>query len=90
MPFWAGVFQTFILTYLTSPDHVHYPEQLLELAAAVNYVRRNAEEFYVNPDEIFVEGNSAGGHLVANLAVDYRLANDLMDGKLDCRPLLWR
>ncbi len=79
-------FQTFILTYLTSPDHVHYPEQLLELAAAVDYVRRHAEEFHVNPDEIFVEGNSAGGHLVANLAVDHALASKLMGRDLDCRP----
>ncbi len=79
-------FQTFILTYTTSRDGVHYPEQLLELACAVDYVRKHAKEFHVNPDEVFVEGNSAGGHLVANLAVDYQYARDLMGEKLYCRP----
>ncbi len=41
-------FQTFILTYLTAPDSVHYPEQLLEAACAVDYIRKHAEEFHVN------------------------------------------
>ncbi len=79
-------FQTFILTYMTCQEQAHYPEQLLELAAAVDYVRRHAEEFHVNPEEIFVEGNSAGGHLVANLAVDHALASKLMGRELDCCP----
>ncbi len=84
--FLAQGFQTFILTYLTCQASVHYPEQLLELACAVDYVRKHAKEFHVNPDEIFVEGNSAGGHLVANLAVDYQYARELMGEKLYCRP----
>ncbi len=79
-------FQTFILKYTTSVDGVHYPEQLLELACAVDYVKKHAKEFHVNPDEVFVEGNSAGGHLTANLAVDYQLASKLMGAQLDCRP----
>ncbi len=79
-------FQTFILKYATSGDGVHYPEQLLELACAVDYVKKHAKELHVNPNEVFVEGNSAGGHLVANLAVDYQYARELRGENLDCRP----
>ncbi len=74
-------FQTFILTYQTCTDGVRYPEQLMELASAVDYVRRNAQEFSVDPRAVFVVGFSAGGHLTANLAVDHAMAQPL-----DCRP----
>ena len=79
-------FQTFILTYLTCQDGAHYPEQLLELAAAVDYVKTHAAELCVNPDEVFVAGNSGGGHLTANLAVDYPIASRKLGRMLNCRP----
>ncbi|MCD8096056.1 MAG: alpha/beta hydrolase [Ruminococcus sp.] len=41
---------------------------LLECAAAVKYIRENAQEFDINPDKIFVMGFSAGGHLAACMA----------------------
>lgn len=70
--FFAKGFQVFILTYLVAGDGVSYPEQLLELAAAVDYVKKNAAEFSVNPDEVFAVGFSAGGHLVGNLCVEHQ------------------
>ncbi len=79
-------FQTFILKYSCCDDGVHYPEQLLEAAAAVDHVRKNAENYQVNPDEIFVVGFSAGGHLTANLSVDYAAASDFFGKDLDCKP----
>mgnify|MGYP003307948759 CR=1 FL=1 len=57
-------FQAFILTYVCSPE-ARYPEQLIELASAVDYVRKHADEYSVNPNEVFVIGFSAGGHLAA-------------------------
>ena len=66
--FLAEGFQTFVFHYLTASQGVSYPEELLELASAVDYVKRHAEEYFVNPDEIFAVGFSAGGHLVGNLA----------------------
>ncbi len=84
--FLAAGFQAFILTYLTRPDGVKYPEQLLELAASVDYIKSHADEFSVNPDEVFAVGFSAGGHLVGNLATEWQDMARHTDKKLDCRP----
>lgn len=67
--FAARGFQTFVLEYACSPEAV-YPEQLKELSCAVDYVKKNSEEFGVNPDEVFCIGFSAGGHLVGDLAME--------------------
>lgn len=48
-----------------------FPTALLELAAAVAYVRNNAAELGVDPEKIMVSGFSAGGHLAASLAVHW-------------------
>ena len=57
----------FILEYSITPEH--YPTQVRQLAAAVAFVRQNAELFHTDPNRIFVSGFSAGGHLSANLGV---------------------
>lgn len=84
--FYAKGFQVFILTYLCQPQGVRYPEQLLELASAVDYVRKNAKEFDVNADEVFAVGFSAGGHLTGNLAVEYAEVAEKAGVELDCKP----
>ena len=84
--FLANGFQAFVLTYLVAGDGVSYPEQLIELASAVDYVKKHAAEFNVNPEEIFVVGFSAGGHLTANLAVDYQNVSSRAGVELDCKP----
>ncbi len=84
--FFARGFQVFVLTYLCAPDGVRYPEQLLELASAVDYVKKHAKELYVNPDEIFVVGFSAGGHLTGSLATGYSTVSGLAGVELDCKP----
>ncbi|MBR2341075.1 MAG: alpha/beta hydrolase [Clostridia bacterium] len=84
--FFAKGFQTFILKYLCSTDGVSYPEQLIELSSAVDYVKKHAEEYLVNPNEIFVIGFSAGGHLTGNLAVDYQNVSQKAGVELDCKP----
>lgn len=83
--FFALGFQAFVLTYEVAPN-VAYPEQLLELSAAVDFVRKNAKEFRVNPDEIFVVGFSAGGHLTGNLAVEHQNASQKAGVALNCKP----
>lgn len=67
-------------------DEVRYPEQLIELGAAVDYVRTHADELNVNPDEIFAVGFSAGGHLVADLAVEYASVGEKAGQPLNCKP----
>lgn len=84
--FFSKGFQTFILDYLTAPKGVAYPEQLLELASAVDYVKKNADAFNVNKDEVFVVGFSAGGHLTGNLAVEHTYVCDKVGVALDCKP----
>ena len=82
--FFAQGFQAFVLTYEVTP--VAYPEQLLELSAAMDYIRANAEELNVNPDEIFVVGFSAGGHLTGNLAVEYQTVSQKAGVPLNAKP----
>ena len=85
--FFARGFQTFVLKYTAAgEDGVCYPEQLLEIAAAVDYVKKHAEELHVNPDEVFAVGFSAGGHLTANLAVDHPYILEKFGMNLDCKP----
>lgn len=80
---YAG-FQVFILNYLCASDSVSYPEQLYELSASVDYVRKNAEKFHVDPERIYCVGFSAGGHLVGNLAVEYQNTDTVLG--TDSRP----
>lgn len=78
-------FQTFILWY-TVEEGARYPKPLLQLSAAVDYVKKNAEAFNVNPEEVFVVGFSAGGHLTGNLAVEYQSIPKKFGVKVDCKP----
>ena len=67
MQFLAMDLQVFILYYSVAP-HV-FPEALCQLAAAVAFVRGNADRWFIDPQEIAVTGFSAGGHLAASLGV---------------------
>ncbi len=71
---------------MVAGENVRYPEQLLEVASAVDYVKKHAEEFSVNPEEVFVVGFSAGGHLTGNLAVAHQNVEELAGVALDCKP----
>lgn len=80
-------FQAFILTYeIGGENGFSYPEQLLEVACAVDYVKKHAQEFGVNPYEVFVVGFSAGGHLTGNLAVEYASVSKKLGREVDCKP----
>ena len=79
-------FQVFVLTYMVASQGVRYPEQLLEVASATDYVKKHADEFFVNPDEVFVVGFSAGGHLTGNLAIEYASVSQKAGVELDCKP----
>lgn len=84
--FYNRKYATFVLNYDVAP--CRYPVALTELAAAVDYVRSNAEKFSVNPNRIFVVGFSAGGHLVANLANFWHNlpVSEANGKKLDAKP----
>lgn len=58
-------YNVFVLDYSVAPER--YPAALLELAASVAYVRKNAARYHADPGRIAVAGFSAGGHLAASL-----------------------
>ena len=80
-------YQVFVLTYTVGGEKgEYYPEQLLQLSAAVDYVKKNAEAMNVNPNEIFAVGFSAGGHLVGDLAVECDTVSEKAGFALNARP----
>ena len=62
-------YQCCIVNYRVSPYTV--AEGALELARAIRYVRSNAAQYEINPDQITVMGFSAGRFLAAQLARAY-------------------
>ncbi|HXQ22448.1 MAG TPA: alpha/beta hydrolase [Candidatus Acidoferrales bacterium] len=58
--------------YRLSP-HATFPDHLIDLKRAVQWVREHGAEYGANPDFLVLTGGSAGGHLAALLALT---AND--------------
>ncbi len=79
-------FQAFVLRYEVASDGASYPRQLLQLASAVDYVKKHAKEYFVDEKKVFIVGFSAGGHLVANLAVEHQRVSEIAGKPLDCKP----
>jgi len=69
LAFLAAGINAFVLDYSAADDGTGktFPSQLIEIATAIKFVKDNAEEFHVDPEKIFVNGYSAGGHLAASL-----------------------
>lgn len=67
----------FVLNYRlpTSPDLIQKEiAPLQDVQAAVKYLRKNAGQYGISPEQIGVIGTSAGGHLaatVSNISTDY-------------------
>lgn len=59
--------QAAVLRYDISLQGAEFPQHLLELAAAVAYLRKNADKYHIDVDKILVAGFSAGAHLAACL-----------------------
>ena len=58
-------FTCFVLTYSVKP--IRFPYQLLEAVMAMAYIRKNANELFVDENMVAAVGFSAGGHLCAML-----------------------
>lgn len=65
MAFMAHGYNAFVLNY--SIKVKPYPQQLIEASMAMKHIRDNSQEYHINPDEVFVVGFSAGGHLAGSL-----------------------
>ncbi len=58
-----------VISYRLSPG-VKHPEHVKDVARAFAWLHNNVKNYGGRPDELFVCGHSAGGHLVALLATD--------------------
>ncbi len=68
--FLAMGYHAAVLRYSCAP--AVYPTALTELAYSLALIRRNGEDWYVNPEQIIVLGCSAGGHLAASMGVFWK------------------
>lgn len=89
--FLAGGVNAFVLRYSCAP--ARYPQALMEAAAAVSFLRENAEEWSLMPAGIFVCGFSAGGHLAVSLGTGWRPLRETFpacrpDGMILCYPVI--
>ncbi len=62
-------YNALVLHYSLLPNN--YPCALYEVAYAVDYARKHANEWDVDPNKIIVAGFSAGGHIAASLGTMY-------------------
>lgn len=46
-----------------------FPDQIEDVKTAVRYLRKNCEQYRIDPDKIFLYGGSAGGYLTAMAAL---------------------
>jgi len=68
--YWAGQgVGTVVTNYRLSPA-VRHPEHIKDVARAFAWTYRHIRDYGGRPDQLFVSGHSAGGHLVSLLATD--------------------
>lgn len=86
MKFLAEGFHTAILRYHVAP--ARYPLAALELAWSVQTCRAHADEWNILPDQIYVLGFSAGGHLAGTVGTmwDAPLFSRVLGGGVSWRP----
>jgi acetyl esterase/lipase len=67
---------TVCINYRLSPG-VRHPEHVRDVALAFDWVKRNVDHYGGDPEDVFIAGHSAGGHLVALLALNERYLAEL-------------
>ena len=86
----------FVLNYRVGPEY-KYPEHLIDAALSMDYIRKNAAKYSVDPDRVYVVGFSAGGHLVGLISTKHKEAEKLLglpenatrpSGSVYCYPVI--
>jgi len=62
------------MNYALAPEG-RYPTQILQVNEAVSYLLGHAEEYGVDPEKVFIAGDSAGGHLASQMGLYYTNAD---------------
>lgn len=96
-PYYAAGYNVFILKYSVGEDAKDFVP-LIQLASAVDQIRRSSEEWITCKDKIAVCGFSAGGHLACSLGTLYnepqfqrafgRTADIRPDAMILCYPVI--
>ncbi len=60
-------FNAFVLRYSVD-SKAKFPDQLIQVTKAMKHIRDHAEEYGIDPEEVYAVGFSAGGHLCGSLA----------------------
>ena len=69
-------YNTFILHYTVGENNGRpFPAQLIEATLAIKHIKDHAEEYEIDPNELFVVGFSAGGHLAGAIATMWKREN---------------
>lgn len=71
MAFMPYGYNAFVLHYSVGRKRP-YPAQLIEASLAIKHIKDNAEDYNINPDEVFTVGFSAGGHLSATIGTQWK------------------
>ena len=74
----------FVLQYRVAP--YRHPSPLYDTARAIRMIRSRASEWGVRPDRIAILGFSAGGHVAANIGVNFMTVPDDPVYPVSCRP----
>ena len=97
MQFAKQGYNAFVLYYSVAPNK--HPQPILDVSLAMATIRRNADEWNVEKDKIFVCGFSAGGHLTASIgvhwnksyikeALDIKQGENKPNGLILCYPVI--
>ena len=63
----AQGFNVIAVQYQFAP-HATYPTQLQQIDLALNYITQHAEKYQLNPQQLFLAGDSAGANLASHYA----------------------
>lgn len=72
----------FVVKYRLGP-HYHYPAEFEDGIRAMRYVRYNAKDYGISPDEIGVWGFSAGGHMASSVGTHFDSGNPQASDPID-------
>lgn len=64
--YFAAGYNCFLVNYSVN-DKAAFPAPVVDVSRAIVHIRRNAEEYNIDPERIYVIGFSAGGHLAASI-----------------------